>query len=251
MIIAPEKGHEFVRACRAIGGQYIKLSPASPDCINIMEIRRSTCESYCTEEDGMISITSRKEDSLLLAKIQKLHIFFSLLIPGMTAEERQYLDDKLIEVYALKGITCNNDSLYSTETSSESLSLKKKFREMPVLGDLYSLLEADLQTKRLSLLLRKIVSGSFRCFNQSTNVDLSNKYIVADISELKGEMLPIGMLIALDLFWDRIKEDRTERNLTYITSIMYVIILYAYSLSYLPLCVEIQNFSLVLPIMSS
>ncbi|NJD01826.1 MAG: hypothetical protein FIA99_04350 [Ruminiclostridium sp.] len=223
MIICPLKGHEFVRACKAIGGQYIKLSPASSDCINIMEIRKSTCESYYDEGEENISITSRKEDSLLLAKIQKLHIFFSLLIPDMTAEEKQHLDDKLLQVYARKGITCDNESLYSFETEYASFSLQRKFKEMPVLGDLYILLESDPLTKRIALLLKKAVSGSFRCFNNPTNVDLSNKYIVADISELKGEMLPVGMFIALDLFWDRIKEDRTEKKAVFLDELWTLI----------------------------
>ncbi len=41
---------------------------------------------------------------------------------------------------------------------------------------------------------------------------MSNKYIVADISNLKGKMLPIGMFIVADLFWDRIKEDITKKK---------------------------------------
>lgn len=36
-IIAPLKGHEFKRACHKMGGTYIKLSPGSSDCINVME----------------------------------------------------------------------------------------------------------------------------------------------------------------------------------------------------------------------
>ncbi len=39
-IIAPLKGHEFHRACSNIGGEFIQISPASRNCINIMEIRK-------------------------------------------------------------------------------------------------------------------------------------------------------------------------------------------------------------------
>lgn len=38
-IIAPLKGHEFLRACRNVGGEFISISPASKQCINIMEIQ--------------------------------------------------------------------------------------------------------------------------------------------------------------------------------------------------------------------
>ncbi len=39
-IVAPLKGHEFHRACSNIGGEFIQISPASPNCINVMEIRK-------------------------------------------------------------------------------------------------------------------------------------------------------------------------------------------------------------------
>ncbi len=39
-IVAPLKGHEFHRACANVGGEFISISPASPHCINVMEIRR-------------------------------------------------------------------------------------------------------------------------------------------------------------------------------------------------------------------
>jgi len=223
MIIAPLKGFEFAPACRAIGGQYIKISPASPDCINIFEIRQSSYEAVYTNENDSVSITGRKEDSLLMAKIQKLHIFFSLLIPGMTPEEVQYLDEKLIEVYRQKGITFDNDSLLDTGFSLDFLSVKPKFKPMPVLGDLYALLENDPNTQRLAILMKKLVSGSLKAFNQQTNVDLTSKYIVADISDLKGDILPVGMFIVLELFWDRIKEDRSEKKAVFLDEIWTLI----------------------------
>ena len=39
-IIAPLKGHEFYRAARNVGGTFIQISPASQNCINVMEIRK-------------------------------------------------------------------------------------------------------------------------------------------------------------------------------------------------------------------
>jgi type IV secretory pathway VirB4 component len=43
--IVPKKGHEFRPLCEEIGGQFIRLSPSSPDCINIMEIRRTLLDT--------------------------------------------------------------------------------------------------------------------------------------------------------------------------------------------------------------
>ena len=65
------------------------------------------------------------DKSELAAKIQRLHIFFSLLIPDMNHEERQLLDEALIQTYRKKGITHNNGSLYDPEKS-------RHYRKMPV-----------------------------------------------------------------------------------------------------------------------
>ena len=209
MIIAPLKGHEFKRSCLAIGGQFLRIAPGSDDCINIMEIRNSTLDEDLEEErDG-----SKKEMSLVLAKIQKLHIFFSLVFEDMTVEEKQYLDDKLVECYENAGMTFENESLYEEDPTGLIPLEERKFKKMPVLGDLYQLLEDDPDTERLALILKRLVTGSLKSFNQQTNVDLSNKYTVADVSELKDDLLPVGMYIVTDFFWDKIKEDRTQKKI--------------------------------------
>jgi hypothetical protein len=203
-ILAPLKGHEFRRACVNIGGQYVKISPGSPHCINIMEIRiPDTSSDELIEGEGAI-----EEDSWLARKMQQLNISFSLLIPDMTNEEEQLLDEAIIDTYAIKGITNDNDSIFIDGTD------KKK--KMPVLGDLYNQLNNNEMTKRLAIIVSRFVTGSAQSFNNQTNVDLDNKYIVMDISELKGKLLPVGMFIALDYVWDKTKEDRTKKKAIFI-----------------------------------
>ena len=202
-IVAPLKGHEFYRACQNIGGEFIQISPASKNCINVMEIRKSdkTADELL---DGVVI-----EKSALASKIQRLHIFFSLLIPDMTHEEKQLLDDALIKTYEEKGITHDNESLISPDNPEE-------YRKMPVLGDLYETLATDKQTKRLANILNRLVNGSASTFSQQTNVNLENKYTVLDISELSGDLLPVGMFVALDYVWDKAKENRTVEKAIYI-----------------------------------
>lgn len=50
-------------------------------------------------------------------------------------------------------------------------------------------------------------------------MDLSNKYIVFDLSELKGKLLPVGMMIALDYIWDSVKKDLTKKKAVMIDEI--------------------------------
>lgn len=197
--IVPLKGHEYHRASTKVGGAFVQISPASPHCINIMEIRRVD-RSVTVLLDG--ETVQRSE---LAAKIQSLHVFFSLLIPDMSYEERQLLDDALVRTYAAKGITHDNASL-------EDPVRPGHYREMPILGDLYAILDRSPETKRMGNILNRLVNGSARSFNQQTNVDLDNKYVVLDISELTGDLLPVGMYVALDYVWDKAKEDRTVKK---------------------------------------
>ena len=213
-ILAPIKGHEFRRACNHIGGQYIKLSPGSPHCINVMEIRHTL-----TPEMELIDELDYSEPTSMLAqKVQQLMIFFSLLIPDMSNEEEQLLDEALIRTYADFGITHDNDSLYIDKEANPPV-----MKKMPILGDLHKNLLGNKMTERIAVIVSRFVTGSAQSFNQQTNVDLTNKYIVLDLSELKGKLLPVGMMIALDYVWDNIKADITKKKAILIDEIWQLI----------------------------
>ena len=197
-ILAPLKGHEFRRACHNIGGEFIQISPASRNCINIMEIRK-TDNTASMQLDG-----ETMDRSELAAKIQRLYIFFSLLIPDMTHEERQLLDEALIQTYAEKGITHQNESLQDGAGG---------YKPMPILEDLYNVLKENAETKRMANILNRLIHGSASTFNQQTNVRLDNKYIVLDISELTGDLL-IYWRLGCFLLWTMsgIRRRKTERR---------------------------------------
>ena len=211
-IIAPLKGHEFYRACKNVGGEFIQISPASQNCINVMEIRKVD-NSVNELLDG-----PTLDASALASKIQRLHIFFSLLIPDMNHEEKQLLDEALIKTYARKGITHKNESLIDQDHPDQ-------YKEMPILEDVYNILMESPDTKRLAHILNRLVHGSASSFNQKTNVDLTNKYTVLDISELTGssDLLTVGMFVALDYVWDKAKENRTEEKAIFVDEVWQLI----------------------------
>ena len=213
-IVAPIKGHEFKRACDRIGGEFIKIAPGSPHCINVMEIRHT----ISPEMELIDDVDYNDMDSMLAKKIQQLMIFFSLLIPDMTNEEEQMLDEALIKTYHDFGITHDNSSLYEDASATPP-----KMKKMPILGDLHKHLQDNPMTRRIATIVSRFVSGSAQSFNRHTNVDLSNKYIVLDLSELKGKLLPVGMMIALDYVWDNIKADRTKKKAILIDEIWQLI----------------------------
>lgn len=213
-ILAPIKGHEFYRACNKIGGTYVKIAPGSRHCINVMEIRHtiSPVKELIDEADFV------ELDSMLALKIQQLMIFFSLLIPDMSNEEEQLLDEALVKTYGAFGITHDNDSLYEDKNANPP-----KMKVMPVLGDLHKNLLGNPMTERIAVILSRFVTGSAQSFNQQTNVNLDNDYVVLDLSDLKGKLLPVGMMIALDYVWDKIKSDIIKKKAIMIDEIWQLV----------------------------
>lgn len=207
-IIAPIKGHEFSDACEAVGGKYIRIAPSSKDCVNIMEIRKT---SLSTDFEIKKDV---RDDSILAEKLQKLMIFFSLIKNDITQNELNLLDSAVIRTYAAFGINFDNKSLYNENG---------KFKEMPTLKDLYKELLSNEDTKQLALMIEKFAVGSLCAFGGKTNVDLNNKYIVLDISEMTDHLKPLGMFMALDYVWDKAKESRIQKKVIFLDELWTLI----------------------------
>ncbi len=216
MIIDPDR--EYGGVCNALEGTLLRVGPSSTTFINVMEIRESSFEE---ENDSGDSINK----GLLASKINKLHTFFSLIFLDMTPTEKAYLDEKLVECYAGREITFDDNTLYD-DTPTDRISVKRRFKsagQMPILEDLYKLLKKDTKTEKLASQLRPYIDGSLKFFNNYTNINLDNKFIAADIHDLDDEQLPIGMFVIMDLFWDKIKEDRTEKKIIYMDELWRLI----------------------------
>ena len=102
--------------------------------------------------------------------------------------------------YGAFGITHDNDSLYEDKNATPP-----QMKVMSVLGDLHKNLLGNPMTERIAVILSRFVTGSAQSFNRQTNVNLDNDYVVLDLSDLKEKLLPVGMMIALDYVWDKIK----------------------------------------------
>ena len=175
-IIDPEREYENV--CNNLGGTFIKLGPTSDTYINILDIRKESIEE--------------NEKGYLATKIGKLIGFFNLVFGQMDEEEKAILEEKLIECYAKKGITFDDKSLYKEETNKVTITqIFKTSKDMPLLEDLYNILEQDPKTKIFKTKLIPFVKGSLKFFNQYTNIEMEENLIVADIYELRRRKLKI------------------------------------------------------------
>ena len=207
-IIDPER--EYNNLCKKLNGTQIKIGPSSDTYINIFDIRKESLE------DG--------ENGYLAIKIGKLIGFFNLIFGELNEEEKAILEEKLIETYKIKNINFDDNSLYKEiKVKNKIKKIFKTEKDMPILEDLYNILEKDNNTKKFKTKLIPFVKGSMKFLNNKTNVKLENELIVADIYELGEDNLKYGMYLFTDIFWDKIKENRNEKKAIYLDEIWRLI----------------------------
>ena len=145
IIIVPKKGHEFRPLCEKLGGLFLRMSPSSKDCPNLMAIRRKSLDSY-----AKLKNIAMRDDSVLADKIAQLIIWFSLKKKDLSEEDKSRLDSSLVEVYKRYGITFDNQTI--TDENG-------RFRTMPILSDWYEVLNQEPDTRHLAVVLSRYVTG--------------------------------------------------------------------------------------------
>lgn len=213
-IIDPEREYDVL--CKNLGGQNIILGPDSDTYVNIMDIREESIEG---------------EKGYLNSKLLKLKSFFYLIFEDMKQEDYAILERNIINTYKKYGINSDDKSLFN----------KGKFKsqdDMPILEDLYNEIIKNLKSieknksinsneyKILNSFKNKLeifVKGSLSFFNHKTNIELKNNFIVADIYSIGDENYKYAMFLFTEIFWDKIKKDRTEKKIIYIDEIWRII----------------------------
>ena len=190
IIIAPKKGHEFRPLCEKLGGLYLRMSPSSKDCPNLMAIRRRSLDSY-----AKLKNIAARDDSVLADKIAQLIIWFSLKKKDLNEEDKSRLDSSLVEVYGHYGITFDNRTIVD-ETGN--------FRTMPVIADWHEVLSQNPDTRHLAVVLSRYVTGSAAAMASRNDIDLDNKYIVLDLSGMPDDMIADGTFWATSVAYDLI-----------------------------------------------
>lgn len=206
LLIAPEKENEFKRVCIATGGQFIGLGSGTDNCLNIMEIFKRDVSADSTREriDGVSDIRSQ-----LAEKVDAVKSFIQLLVKDISIEQRQLLDEAIYETYAKFGITRDNESLWADEEKTE-------YKKMPILEDLYNTIGEKMvnepSLKSVYNTMKFFVTGSGASFNGQTNVDINSEFTVFGLEHLTEENIPLGVFVAMDFCWSKIKQDATKRK---------------------------------------
>lgn len=184
-VIISDPEAEYAPLVNRLGGQVVQLSPVSAQYVNPMDIN----PDYSDEENPL----TLKSDFIL-----SLCELIVASKDGLQPVEKTVIDRCTRLVY--------RDYLQDPRPE-----------KMPVLGDLYALLneQEEPEAKRLATALEIYVTGSLNVFNHHTNVDLTNRLVCYDIKELGKGLKKIAMLILQDQVWNRVTVNRAAHKTTW------------------------------------
>ncbi len=183
IIIDPEE--EYKKLCQTVEGAYIDVSLTSDKRMNPFDLPK------IVEEE--------EEKDRLRSAIGTLHGLTNIMLGKLTPEEDAIMDRALIETYALKDI--NFDPATQDKTP-------------PLLSDLEEVLTNMRGAESLTERLKKYTQGTFSgLFNQPTNIDLNNKFIVFSLKNLEDTLRPIAMYMIINYIWNRIRSELKKRIL--------------------------------------
>ena len=177
-IIVCDPEAEYGPLIKRLHGQIIKISPASTDYINPMDINLN----YSEEENPL----SLKSDFILS--------LCELIVggkEGLQPVEKTIIDRCVRLVYRN----------YLSDPRPEN---------MPILEDLYNELrrQDEKEAQYVATALELYVTGSLNVFNHRTTVNVRNRVVSYDIRELGKQLKKIGMLIVQDQVWNRVTVNR-------------------------------------------
>ena len=177
-IIVCDPEREYTPLVTRLHGQVIKISPASTQYINPMDIN-----SNYSEEDNPLAL---KADFILS--------LCELIVggkEGLQPVEKTVIDRCVHQIY----------QPYFENPVPEN---------MPLLEDLYNALLAqeEKEARHVATALEIYVKGSLNLFNHRTNVDIENRFVCYDIKDLGKQLKKLGMLITQDQVWGRVTKNR-------------------------------------------
>ena len=193
IVIDPER--EYKQLAESVNGTYIKLSAKSKEKINPFDF----------------SLSSYGKENYLSEHIQDLTEIISLIVGGLSSEEKAIVDKAIIQTYKEHGYSLNYT--YTPKEGKSTRGRKPKERSYPLLSDFYQVLK-DMKQKDLCNRLEKYVKGSLSSvFDSQTNIALDNRLVIFDIKDLNESLRQIMMLAVANYVNSQVKSNPQKRIL--------------------------------------
>ncbi|MCL4354810.1 ATP-binding protein [Patescibacteria group bacterium] len=193
IVIDPER--EYKQLAQSVSGTYIKLSAKSKEKINPFDF----------------SLNAKKGENNLSEHIQDLTEIISLMVQGLSGEEKAVVDKAILQTYKDHGWSLN--SSYTPKTNKDKRGRKPKAKTIPLLKDFYKTLK-DMKQKELCNRLEKFVKGSLSTvFDSQTNIEMNNRLIIFDIKDLNESLRQLMMLVVANFVNSQVKSNPSKRIL--------------------------------------
>jgi conjugal transfer ATP-binding protein TraC len=186
IVIDPE--NEYKSLVDTVGGTYLNINLNSSERINPFDLPLPLKDS------------ETKPGDLLRGAIINLIGLMNLMLGKCTPTEEALLEKAITTAYSLKGITFADDSCIG--------------KEVPVMKDLFSVLETMDGAKNLCERLEKYVYGIFSgIFSEQTNISMKEGLVVFSVRDLDDILRPIAMFILLGYVWNTTRSSQKKRIL--------------------------------------
>ncbi len=183
IIIDPkDREYEFIGN---LGGQYISISTKTENFINPLAIESlkgyRTQEAFISDKAGLV-----------------LGISEQIMTQQITSGHKSIIDRCVRELY-------------------RRVFAEKKLRE-PVMQELYEIFgeQPEPEARDIMLSYELFVGGSLNIFAHKSSVDMRNRIIGFDISELGDDLASVGMLIVMESIRSRVMENKKKGKSTWI-----------------------------------
>ncbi len=183
LVIDPEDEYKYL--AETVGGSSIKISINSPHHLNPFDLP--------------VPKSDESPADVFKSHLLDLTGLLKLVLGELSPEEDSILDEALIQTYAIKDITAEQDFTNNVP---------------PILSDLQNVLEGLTGAESIAVRLKKYSSGTFAGFlNNPTNVSLENRLVVFSIRDMEEELRPIAMYSILNHIWTQVRRDLKKRVL--------------------------------------
>lgn len=186
IVIDPE--NEYKALVDTVWWSYLNINLNSLERINPFDLPQA------------LKDTETKPWDLLRWAIVDLIGLMNLMLGKLTPSESSILEKAIIVTYSLKWITFEDDNVEN--------------KEIPVMKDLYSVLETMEWAKWITERLEKYVYGIFAwIFSEKTNISLQEWLVVFSVRDLDESLRPVAMYIVLKYIWNTVRSSNKKRML--------------------------------------
>lgn len=176
---------EYYPLIKAFGGQALNISTNTDTHINPFD----SSLQYAKNDKEAI----KEKSEFILA-------FIESIVNGLSGEQKTLTDrctNNIYEDYKLHN--------YNKEYEPD---FKKFYNEL--------LRQPESEAKNLALIIERYVKGNMDIFAKKTNIEIKNRFITFDISELPPSIQTTGYLVVLDHIMNRLHRNKTLVKHTWI-----------------------------------